>query len=781
MTQQIAGTVLFCSGSSLTAKTPNGEYIRLEANLASFPVMMGDTVLFKGLLDSVSNLTEDELAVVRHANEEMEKAEEDLLSPPDLWIGKKKEEVVPSDPGTKEEQSHPVRTYHLEEGTMPILRVPPSLRVVGECFKVIRDTSTPMFYRAHFVQSLLKYVDGSLVELFAMIDKMSDEFLERNISHFQRSSNKILRTPLYAREEREFFNAWRREKVKRSILLLGIKSSEIRKSGLKDEEIPSFLLRHPEKILGLDKAYRKRLEKTIGRGVKKGEDEDEEAKVRKNQREVIKFVEKHCDEENALGIDFFAIPKRLIDACVSLFGKSFEAVEVGERQIVVPLRFYRESSELAHMISSIRKEKYWPSPKPRFERKDLDSEQKAAVTRALANNVYVISGVAGAGKTTLIKEIVGNLERWGKKWTLIANNGIASARIKTVVGTNNASTVSSLIYSLHGKENIMRFKALQHIVVDEASTLSTADFLVLLRKMRKFGVKAKLTLLGDINQLDAVGRGLFFEEIVKNELLPMTKLTRVYRTDDEAIYANCTSIANNAGSLVYNETFSVDEGGLPSLYAIVRAMKNAQVPLLDFVVICPWKGTAGPYSLESMNERIKAIYGTGTAESRRDKKGREWHVGDKIRQLINDDDRKCYNGNIGIVKGFKGTKMTVEFELAGELLYEFEHKPAKTVRNRGGDGQYAKATRSLTDLALSYAITIHSCQGGQWPIVIIVIPERKKAQRDFLNSKMMYTAISRAMENVFIIADRETVEKAAFLRPKEKPDPLRIMFEEVSE
>lgn len=772
-TKTIAGSVIAITKDYVLftlekTEKSGARFGKLETALAKIPAKPRDALVFKGTLRETTLLPPEEGKNLLLTQKRLQKAEDDLLRSPDHLFTKGAEEKL-----TVAEKEVLLDVFGLEEGTMPLFRIIPSFKGIADCYEVFRKTDRPMFYRMHFVQALARHCEGDPRRVTDLLNAKAGLF-EGGEEIFTSTANKILRAPIPKREETTFFKNWRRE-TRRGVRLLGINATEIRKSGLRDHELPDALLSAPERVGGLTEEYLKKLQRTLGAtGLS-----EEEFDLRKAQSAAIKYVESYCERENELAVEFRMLPRRHFDACVSLLdaGGAFVPVEAAGKQLVVPRRHYRESAELAGLLRKIRSESYWVAPKPRFERPDLDDVQKDAVRRALGENLFVVVGVAGAGKTTLIREMVSNLRRWGRKWTLIANNGVASGRIKSVVGTNNASTVASLVNGLHDRDRIKRFKELQHIVIDEASTLATTDFLTLLRKMRAFGVRAKVTLLGDTNQLEAVGRGLFFEQIVRHRLLPMARLENVYRTEDEAIYTNCTTIARGEGELVYNDTFHLDEGGLKAMYGLITAMKAGGVDLSDFIIICPWRGKAGsPSSLETINDNVRHIYGLGPSEAQKDTRGGTWHVGDKVRQTTNDDPRGCYNGDMGIVTSFARGKMFVTFPRAGLLEYAFEHKAARVSRARDGDGEYARATRSLTDLALAYGITIHSCQGGQWKHVIVFIPQWAKAQADFLNKRMMYTAISRAMERVFIFSDRRTAEKAAFLAPRDRPDPLPALM-----
>ena len=65
--------------------------------------------------------------------------------------------------------------------------------------------------------------------------------------------------------------------------------------------------------------------------------------------------------------------------------------------------------------------------------------------------------------------------------------------------------------------------------------------------------------------------------------------------------------------------------------------------------------------------------------------------------------------------------------------------------------------RNIQDICLAYAATIHKSQGSEFPTVIIALPSEPSIM---LQRNLLYTAVTRAREEVIIVAEKDSVEKS---------------------
>lgn len=764
------GVVVLVKKPGLFFRCKDESYAFLEVNLNSFPVQSGDAVFFHGELREARTLSPDETIEITVAQKTLDDEEAAYLEHPDSFLAKTTEE--PKEVLENTELSTIVcKVYHLCAGTTPLFTILPCLRLLGKLLPIKRTTSHPMFYRAHFVQSLVRYYDADIAKAWAAVDQMCINALDNARFSFRREANKVLSAPLRADEEMGFFRAWREQKVHRGLRLLGLEPSEIAKCGLPLHDIPGVLTSTPHRVSGLDGEYIKRLERTLSL---------EDAGTLREDREILHWLEATCTERKCLGLTFREVAvkgRHALAACSRMLGVSVESAPSPDgnmmNTVLCPLRLFRLSEKIADfVVEQLETVPVWAPLPCRFTRDDLNALQKTAVQTAIDNNLAAIIGAPGTGKTTIISQIVSNLERWNIPVLLLTNNGIAAYRVQEAIGTRHCSTVQMYVNTLRNTDAVREFKLVKHIVLDEASTISSATFAYLLDKMRQYGVRAKVTLIGDPGQLEAIGAGLFFEQLVQGGHIPCVRLEHVYRTDEDLIRANCIAIVKRIPPLVTGPKFRIEKGGLPRMYQLMKIFRAAGRNVTEFAVLCPW---AAP--LNDINERVREIFGVGDNESRPDPKDsrRRWYVGDKVRQTVNDHKRQCYNGSQGIVESFSDTngetKMCVRFKF-GLLEYDFRYLAARTAKSDVEGGEYYTATGSLTDLDLAYALTVHNAQAMEWEVVMLYIPPNKYANKRFLNSRVAYVAFSRGKEMVMVFGEENTIQKAAFLSPEGRADPL---------
>ena len=171
----------------------------------------------------------------------------------------------------------------------------------------------------------------------------------------------------------------------------------------------------------------------------------------------------------------------------------------------------------------------------------LTPEQRTAVDGALANPISIITGGAGTGKTTIIEQIVENLDRQNILYVIVAYTGKAVCRIQESV---NSSTEPMTIHRLcnNGWEEDEPFK---HVIIDEASMLTIPLMSMI---YEKYNHDFSVTLVGDNNQLPPIEWGYLFQEVLDSKQFPIYRLTKNLRVKNDpsidGIVVNSEQIVN---------------------------------------------------------------------------------------------------------------------------------------------------------------------------------------------------------------------------------------------
>ncbi len=177
----------------------------------------------------------------------------------------------------------------------------------------------------------------------------------------------------------------------------------------------------------------------------------------------------------------------------------------------------------------------------------LDETQCKAVQMACENPLFILTGGAGTGKTSVCKEIVKCFEG---KVTCIAPTGKASKRMSEVTGCE-AVTTHRLYYSksipvhptLLFDEQSMQEPEILAKLLKKYLNLSTPKYSDDIDTTHRNvdcneGLKIeRLIFVGDTGQMTSVGPGQFLKDICKSDI-PSLELTRIYRCGPTSFIAS---------------------------------------------------------------------------------------------------------------------------------------------------------------------------------------------------------------------------------------------------
>ncbi|MBS6889677.1 MAG: AAA family ATPase [Clostridium sp.] len=373
---------------------------------------------------------------------------------------------------------------------------------------------------------------------------------------------------------------------------------------------------------------------------------------------------------------------------------------------------------------------------------NLDKEQTSAIYKALENNITLITGGAGTGKTTIINILINIINKFdfNNKVEVVSLTGKAVNVINSKL--TNESIKARTIHKLFGIQGDIRFRnidksiKLDYLIIDEVSML---DIKLLSFILRVIPIDTKLILVGDINQAEPIGIGSPINDIIKSGIIEVTRLKNNNRSKSDVIRKNSQKILENNNVLEYkNNEFEVIKckNNIDSLLKKIEDLNKENIPLKDISIL-----SFQNYNVQKINEKISQNYLKELRE------GRKYTVNDKVIQLKNDNRREIYNGEQGIVA------MIIEDMDNTEVYVDFGDKIIN----------YDKYT--INQIELAYAITIHKAQGSQNKAIIIVID---KNDEDYLNRNLLYTAITRAEERCIIIQENNVFNECICKRPKEK-------------
>jgi exodeoxyribonuclease V alpha subunit len=374
----------------------------------------------------------------------------------------------------------------------------------------------------------------------------------------------------------------------------------------------------------------------------------------------------------------------------------------------------------------------------------LAKSQAAAIRQALLSKVFVITGGPGVGKTTIVNSILRILAAKGVGLSLCAPTGRAAKRMTEATGFE-AKTIHRLLEIdpktggfRRGSDNPIDCDLL---VVDETSMV---DVMLMQALLRAVPDHAALLIVGDIDQLPSVGPGQVLADIIASGSVPVTRLTEVFRqAADSRIITNAHRINRGAipdlsrpegDSDFYFVAADNPETALPRIVELVKMripQRFGLDPVRDIQVLCPMN--RGGIGARSLNIELQAALNPA-GERKVERFGWTFAPGDKVMQIENDYEREVYNGDIGYIHD-------VDTD-TGELTASFDGHAVTY-----GFGE-------LDTLAPAYAVTIHKCQGSEYPAVVIPVLTRHYAM---LQRNLLYTGVTRGKRLVVLVGQKKAV------------------------
>lgn len=360
----------------------------------------------------------------------------------------------------------------------------------------------------------------------------------------------------------------------------------------------------------------------------------------------------------------------------------------------------------------------------------LNREQREAVLMALTSPLSVICGGAGVGKTTTLKAIHEALERVGGTAYQMALSGRAAMRMHEATG-RPAKTIAGFLQGVRDGKLDLGLDPL--LIIDEASMI---DLPTIYRIHRCLQPGCRLLLVGDPGQLPPIGFGTAFHVLAACEDVPRVELVEVHRQ------AAATGIPAAAAAVRRGEmpALGAFAGHRPGVTFVDAEPKDIAGHLVEIVGDLGGFGEVqivgatkrGPAGIHAVNRTFHEILTPGRPSYY------GYCPGEPVIWLVNDWDAGILNGSLGVVQASGDDELTIDFD--GEL---------KSI-----------AQSRIEDLALAYAITTHKAQGSQFRRVVVpVVPSR------LLDRTLLYTAMTRAQEQIVFVGDRAAFREAVVARP----------------
>ena len=386
-------------------------------------------------------------------------------------------------------------------------------------------------------------------------------------------------------------------------------------------------------------------------------------------------------------------------------------------------------------------------------------QQRQAVELAAASQVMLLTGGPGTGKTTSLRGVLALFEQLGLETALAAPTGRAAKRLGELCGME-AATIHRLLETQYDprsgrlvfardEDDPLRADA---VIVDETSMV---DILLMRGLLSALRPECRLILVGDPDQLPSVGPGNLFSDLIRSGVVPMVRLTEIFRQAAES------AIVRNA--------HGVNRGELPDLrdnkhdFFFLRRKDPARAAetIVELVQTrLPNNMGIPPEQIQVLSPTRKRVTGTAAlnraiqeavnppAPDRPERRFGEYvfRQGDRVMQVRNNYDVIWKDGlttGMGVFNGDIGR--IVEVDNRSELI---------TVDFEGRLVEYTPDM--LGELEPAYAITVHKAQGSEYRAVILSVSDGAPV---LLTRGVLYTAITRARELLILVGDEDVVAR----------------------
>jgi len=215
----------------------------------------------------------------------------------------------------------------------------------------------------------------------------------------------------------------------------------------------------------------------------------------------------------------------------------------------------------------------------------LSEKQKEAIRAINDNNVTIITGGPGTGKTTIIKSIIEIYKQKKYKIVLCAPTGRAAKRMTETTG-EEACTLHRLLEigkvdeeSLFKKDNDYKGAPIDGdiIIVDEVSMV---DMFIMSYLLDCIYLGTKLILVGDSDQLPSVGPGSVLQDLISSEKIATVHLDKIFRQAAKSkIIVNAHRV-NNGKNFINKDDLELEEDSKQDFFFI---KENNQEKVLEQV------------------------------------------------------------------------------------------------------------------------------------------------------------------------------------------------------
>ncbi len=398
----------------------------------------------------------------------------------------------------------------------------------------------------------------------------------------------------------------------------------------------------------------------------------------------------------------------------------------------------------------------------------LTDEQFDAVKMFYENNISILNGGGGVGKSFTTQAILNMVKKLDKSFYLLCPTGRASKVLSGYTKEDAKTIHRGLFFNPsvdpqweYNEENKLPFDV---VIVDE---MSMCDIFLMKHLIEAIDFsKTKLLFIGDDFQIPSVGAGNVLHDLINSNVIPTTSLTKVFRFGIGGISTISTKtrygekwIENRNNINIFGEDKSYifmpmsQEKMITTIKNLYSKLLNSGILPEDIMVLSSYN--IGDYGTEKINEIIQQIANKNYDSDLKFKCGdTTYYLDDIVIQTKNNYKAIIYNSNLYdqfdnfgrqetfISNGDIGKVILIEKDY---MIVEFDDEKIVYDRDAG------------LNLKLAYSISTHKSQGGSAKNIILITP---KAHTYMLNANLLYVGQTRAEQRCYHLGEVDTINRA---------------------
>lgn len=385
---------------------------------------------------------------------------------------------------------------------------------------------------------------------------------------------------------------------------------------------------------------------------------------------------------------------------------------------------------------------------------DMTDEQIEILRIASEQNIGLLLGSAGSGKTFSIKSLISMLDDNDLTYTLVTPTG-TSAKVLSKYTNRYASTIHKKILS--DGEITTDF-----LIIDEFSFVSLDVMIMIVRAISNH---TKIIMSADEYQLPSISKGNILKDMIDSKIIPIARLTKVFRYGIGALSTVATDTRNGQRYIDANNSPIFTNPNNDKSYEFIPVSENPLEQVIkaydtllqtystdDILILSPQNiGSVGSYAISNaIQEKYNPLHNRQEEVSyARQKNKIKFRKGDKVLNTVNWYNALTlaeYNGEgntkkVDVMNGNFGKVLDIE---DGNIIAQF-------------DNDFVVYTKKeINRLLLGYACSVNKAQGNQSLAVISI----NHPQHKYLNRALVYVANSRAREKLIEIGEARTIADA---------------------